>query len=159
MHRPINFPPLRYRFAALALGGLLFSMGVVGCGSKDNGGTACDINTLMSPSKYNCAGTGCHSGSAPAANLSLAGTDLASVLVNKMPAGGGPTGQTSLCSGMGLTYLVGGSNPATGLFLQKLDPSPPCGVQMPQIGNKVTSADRACFQTFANSLTGTNGGG
>ena len=45
---------------------------------------------------------------------------LATRLLNVAPPGGGTTFQ-SVCSGMGKTYLVKGSNPATGLFIEKLN--------------------------------------
>jgi hypothetical protein len=158
MQRTTNFPPLNYRLAALALGAL-FSIGVVGCGSKTDGGPAtCDGNALLT--KYGCVGAGCHSGSAPAANLDLASANVGARLVGVSPPGGGPTGQVSLCAGATPPHVYLMGTPATGLFLQKLDSAPPCGVQMPQIGAKVTSADRACFQMWADGLTAaTNGGG
>jgi hypothetical protein len=87
-----------------------------------------------------------------AANFDLMTTDFTTLLVGKMPMGGGPAGQMSVCQTSGMNYLDAGSNPATGLFLKKIDGTQPCGLQMPMIG-MLTSSEKTCFHQWANGLT------
>ncbi len=52
---------------------------------------------------------------------------------------------------MNQVYLKAGSNPATGLFLDKLNPDttiPPCGAHMPNLGAPLTAAQFACVQSY-----------
>jgi hypothetical protein len=99
-----------------------------------------------------CAISGCHSTSS--ASLLGAGLDLTvnssigSRLVGVMSAGKG----NSMCKGSTEPYLVAKTNPAMGLFVDKLNPSPPCGVQMPQVGGPLTSDQQNCIIQWATGL-------
>jgi hypothetical protein len=141
MHRASRLSTLTSTFLGIAL----VSLAATGCGSNSSN----DVNAVFT--KYSCSGTGCHDATTKAANFDMASPGLESRLVGVMSPGGGPTGLTSMCAGM--YYLNGGSNPATGLFLAKLSSSPPCGLQMPMVGNKLTAADLMTVQTWANGLT------
>jgi hypothetical protein len=141
MHRVSRLSTL----TSTLLGIALVSFVAVGCGS--NSGS--DVNAVFS--KYACSGTGCHDATTKAANFDMASPGLETRLVGVMSPGGGPTGLTSMCAGM--FYLNGGSNPATGLFISKLSPNPPCGLQMPMVGMKLTTADMMTIQDWANGLT------
>jgi hypothetical protein len=78
-------------------------------------------------------------------------------LVGKSPTAGAgtATGFPTMCAGMGMVYLNAGSNPATGLFLDKINPSVvvPCGAHMPYLQANLTMAQFACIQSWANTLT------
>jgi hypothetical protein len=58
------------------------------------------------------------------------------------------------CGGMTppLVYLKPGVQPAQGLFLDKLKPNPPCGVQMPMGLAPLSASDLDCIQRWANKL-------
>jgi hypothetical protein len=106
----------------------------------------------------NCALAGaCHDAKGSAANFSLAGlpfTDIAGWrerLVGKHSKGGGVI--ASACANSQQYYLVPGSVPATGLFLNKLRANPSCGDHMPIIGDHLTAAELDCVQRWANQLT------
>jgi hypothetical protein len=74
-------------------------------------------------------------------------------MVGKVAPGGGAGTLASMCGGMNRVYLNPGSNPATGLFIDKLKANPPCGARMPNIGVELSAAELACVQTWANGLT------
>ena len=58
------------------------------------------------------------------------------------------------CSAVKTPFLVPGSQPATGLFLDKLTSSfGGCGIRMPSINGPVSAADMECIQRWANALT------
>jgi hypothetical protein len=59
----------------------------------------------------------------------------------------------SLCLGTNEPYLIKGSFPAQGLFMDKLRPNPPCGLQMTILGGPISAADMECIQRWANSIT------
>jgi hypothetical protein len=99
-----------------------------------------------------CSLSPCHNSSTAA---TLAGgldltpdSNVKSRLVGVKPSGNGG----SLCGSNQTPYLVAGSNPATGLFVDKLGPTPPCGARMPEIGS-LTSTQQQCLINWATSLT------
>ena len=69
-------------------------------------------------------------------------------LVGDMPDGT----NTSQCADVTTPYLVAGSNPATGLLLDKLMPTPPCGAMMPTL-DVLTPTEVTCLQSWATGLT------
>ena len=81
----------------------------------------------------------------------MGSSDWQTRLVGVNPKGAGLN--PSLCGANG-PYLVPDVLPATGLFLDKVNPNttPACGVLMPQIGLKLTAEEFACVQTWANAL-------
>jgi hypothetical protein len=112
----------------------------------------CDIKPLMGPTKYACTVAGaCHDGSpATAAGLDMVNPGWEQRLIGQLP----PGTNASMCGGVKTPYLIAGSRPAAGLFLQKLtqDP-PPCGALMPTLGGPMSADDLQCFQRWADALT------
>ena len=137
-----------------------------GSGAAGTSGTACslaDVTKIItysaSPANTGCTLTGaCHDAMGSAAGLSFAVTGWQDQLVGKGPtsADAGITPYKSLCSGMNLTYLNAGSNPATGLVIDKIDPSkptPPCGAHMPNLPPTLTTAQFNCMVSYFTTLT------
>ncbi|MEA2697543.1 MAG: hypothetical protein QOI66_1814 [Myxococcales bacterium] len=58
---------------------------------------------------------------------------------------------SNLCKGQGRVYL-NKTQPATGLFLDKLKANPTCGDQMPRQLPPLTDSDLACIQKWANNV-------
>ena len=53
-----------------------------------------------------------------------------------------------------MPYLVEGSNPAAGLFIDKIVNSPPsCGVQMPYGMTALAGSDLTCVKSWALGIT------
>jgi len=128
----------------------LASFVVGGCGSGSDSGSA--VNNLF-VHKYACTASGCHDDMGSSAGFSMTKPGWDTAMVGGKPQGGGiPTFEANPnCAGM--TYLDPGSNPASGLFMRKLTLQFGCGMQMPYIGNKVSVADLATIQDWANTLT------
>ena len=142
------------RHALTLFGAAALALGALGCGGGGGGGTTCDVPALFTAKS--CAITGCHSAMMPAANFDMVTAGWEMRMVGLAPPGGGPTMATSsLCANMGQTYLVAGSKPATGLFIDKLSKAPPqCGLKMPNIPlMDLSAAEIACVQEWANKLT------
>ena len=162
-----------HRFALTGFGGrwvgpaivaaLLSSFTAFGCGSSNNTDTDaatqptnCDLTQLGTLfTKRLCSSAGCHDPSGTSASLNLtADSGLAGRLVGKNPAGGGAL--PALCANLTppKVYLVAGSQPATGLLLDKLTSTPGCGVRMPYMtGVPLTADEIACVQSWATSVT------
>jgi hypothetical protein len=133
--------------ALFATAGL--AVALVGCGSGGASTTSCDTKKIFST----CGTVGCHNAANPAANFDMTSTGWEMALVGHAPVGGGPPNSVSLCFNMNHNYLDANSSPATGLFLDKLSKNPPgCGAVMPNIGPRLTAAEMACVQTWANDL-------
>jgi len=152
--------PDRFRagVAAALLGACAFSACASGLGDgSGTGGNAgnadCSGNNAGDQIVAStCAIAGCHNTSS--AGLLGAGLDLTinatvgSRLIGVKSAGKG----SSECGGNSTPYLVAGVTPATGLLIDKIHPNPPCGEQMPQVGNKLTSNQQACIVQWATGL-------
>ena len=99
-----------------------------------------------------CALPGCHS----ANTAGGAGLDLASAGVAGRLLGQGPstnTGAEAVCASVGKPYLVAGSNPATGLLMDKMDAlKVTCGSTMSLLGN-LNSSQLACLSAWATAVT------
>jgi len=134
--------------------GLLLAVAVTGCaGSLDPGVGGGGSNGAMGGSSGNgcqvaifagqCAN--CHiAGGNGAAGLDLASPNPEMRLVGKM---GGSTGSCSI-----MTLLVANSNPATGVFVDKITlSSPPCGSSMP-LGTLPSPADQSCLTGWATMV-------
>jgi hypothetical protein len=103
---------------------------------------------------HSCAYPGaCHDANGTSANFNMATPGWEKNLVGKMPKGGGSSGFASACAQVGMPYLIAGSQPARGLFLEKLQPKPPCGSEMPVLTTYLSADELACVQTWANGLT------
>jgi hypothetical protein len=124
---------------ALAGGGGGASGGVGGAG----GAADCADTILMT----SCAIAGaCHNASIQEAGLNLTPPVPASRLIGVQP------NSQSLCSN-GQVFLQAGSSPASGILLDNLKPSPPCGFQMPYIMTPLVQSQIDCLQQWANGLT------
>ena len=132
-------------------------------GSGGSGGSAgagdvplrdgCNVMQLVQ-TKYSCTLVGaCHDAQGSAAGLDLTTPGWDRRLVGASPKTTSQAAFPSLCAGQGRVYLVPGSQPAVGLFLDKLKPNPPCGGREPLLGSFVTPEDLDCFQRWANVLT------
>lgn len=146
------------RFVMTGIASLALSFAVAGCSSSsstsdDAGTAACDlagITTVMTT--HSCFSSGCHDSAGSSASLNLTpDSGLATRLLGVAPAGGGAL--PSLCSGMSKIYLVKGSVPATGLFLDKISSNPGCGMRMPYNLPPLSTKEIACLQSWANTVT------
>lgn len=110
-------------------------------GRFEAGMPACDAEEILVVS----CGTNplCHDSDAPQAGLDLVSPGVASRLVD-VPA--------AFCVGSG--NLVDSADPqGASFFLEKLDPSPSCGLQMPTDG-PLSSEDRACLGAWVDEIAG-----
>ena len=131
-------------------------------GSSGVGGVSppgCDVNPIFGTNglqgKYYCTVIGaCHDAERSATGLDMTSADWAQKLVGTLPSDS-PTQPLlpSMCLGTNEPYLIKGSYPARGLFLDKLKSPPPCGYVMPNIGGPITATDMECVQDWANALT------
>jgi hypothetical protein len=141
----------------LTVGGGLLSLFLVGCpGSLDPGvgagggsggaggsGGPCNPTPVFTA---RCTSIGCHNSSGAAAGLDLQSANPAARLVGV----GTGTGTGAACSGQ--TLLNPGSNPATGVFIDKIT-TPTCGLMMPETGGALSAGDLACLTSWATSVT------
>jgi hypothetical protein len=107
----------------------------------------------------NCAYSGCHI-AGPGSADSSGGLDLtvnATIGSRLVGVAAGTAAEASLCTGMG-PYLNPGSNPPTGLLIEKITGTPPpCGVQMPWTQGPIstsplTSTQVTCVEAWAEGL-------
>ncbi|HVU52533.1 MAG TPA: hypothetical protein VHL80_17760 [Polyangia bacterium] len=167
MKRPAtvsHFARIFVTTAALAVGAIGCGSGNGGGGTAGNGGAGtggngrCNALPLFNSTKpmHTCSVVGlCHDAAGSAAGLDLltAGWQNHLVGVNPVANKGSQMSNYSMCVGHG-PYLVANSNPATGLFLDKLKASPPCGVHMPNLPeNDFSDTELACIQDWATGLT------
>jgi len=165
---PLPRRPLTVTFTLVTFVVLgLSTLGLAGCageldprlfGATGAGGAPapCDAPAMVFDRVPNalCAQLGCHdSGVAAQAGLNLKNDGaIAARLVGVPP----PGTNGSVCGGTTTPYLVAGSQPATGLLLDKMFATTlPCGGagnRMPSLGT-LTSADMACIISWANDLT------
>jgi hypothetical protein len=117
----------------------------VGPGPGGTGGSSggCEVQLLAA----RCAP--CHTAASAQGGLDLQSADIPSRLV------GHDTGAVTVSSCSGMKLLNAGSNPATGVFIDKLtmDP-PPCGSPMP-LGGTLTATEKSCLTDWATGLTST----
>jgi hypothetical protein len=103
-------------------------------------------------SSHSCT-TVCHT---TAGSTAFGGFDMQTAGWEKKLVGGMPPAQTmanmNKCGGMNLVYLKAGMQPAQGLFIDKLKPNPPCGVQMPQNLAALSDSEVTCIQNWANNI-------
>jgi hypothetical protein len=125
------------------------SAGAAGQGSGA-AGRGCDIGPLVT--KYYCTLAGaCHDAAQSATTLDMTSVGWERKLIGTFPTSG--SAFPSECVGSAQPYLIAGSSPARGLFLDKFDSNPPCGIRMSPLGAPVSPADLDCFQRWANALT------
>jgi hypothetical protein len=125
-----------------------------GSGGGSNCVGALDGATIITS---NCTIGGCHNpGDAP---NSAAGLDLTVDAMIGMRLVGvmspGNTAAGSMCAGNTEPYLKPNSSPVSGLLIDKINPSPPCGLAMPYPGlpsQLLSAAQVACVEQWAETL-------
>jgi hypothetical protein len=131
-------------------------------GSAGSIGTVagCDVSALFGTApatrgKYTCTIQGaCHDSQQSATGLDMTSADWEQKLLVTGASNGRVSDLDSMCLGTNEPYLIKGSFPARGLFMDKLKSPTPCGMQMPTIPGPITdAADMACIQSWANALT------
>jgi len=119
-------------------------------GSGGGGATVCNAPQMVFAAS--CAVPGCHSANTPGA----AGLDLASAGVVGRLLGQGPSTNNAagaLCESVGKPYLMAGSNPATGLLIDKMDANKvTCGNTMSVLG-QLNAAQLTCLSAWATAVT------
>jgi hypothetical protein len=119
-------------------------------GQAGTSGSACDAPTMVfTPT---CGQVGCHNANTSGgAGLDLVSSGLVGRLLNQGPSTNANAGAS--CTSAGKPYLVPGSNPATGLLIDKMSQSTvTCGTIMPQIGN-VSPTQLSCLNAWATAVT------
>jgi hypothetical protein len=134
-------------------------------GTTGSGGSGSNCTGANDPAAIittNCASLGCHdsSGAQFSGGLNLVvDATIGSRLVDVTTVGTADNG--SSCVGNPLPYLQGGSNPATGLLIDKIQSSPKCtansaccGLPMPSPGIQLLPAQQqTCLIQWATTLT------
>jgi hypothetical protein len=123
-------------------------------GTAGTGGGTGPCNALPIFAAHSCAYAGaCHDNKGTSANFDMSSVGWEKNLVGKMPKGGAPpSGIAGVCPTT-MPYLVAGSSPARGLFLEKLKPKPSCGAEMPLLTDYLSASELDCVQRWANALT------
>jgi hypothetical protein len=123
------------------------TMGTGGTGGAcvPSGAAPCDAFAMFSGQR--CSALGCHGAGLPN-GIDMQSPGLSARLLGKMST-------SATCAPSGKPYLVPNSNPATGLLIDKLHPSPPCGSIMPfaDIGGVLTSEEMACIMDWSTAVT------
>lgn len=114
------------------------------------GGVApCDAPKMVFATS--CAITGCHAANtAGGAGLDLGSAGVAGRLLGQGPSTNTPAG--AVCTSAA-PYLVAGSNPATGLLMDKMDAAKvTCGSTMSVLG-QLSASQLTCLSAWATALT------
>jgi hypothetical protein len=124
--------------------------GALGQAGSGGGTPPCDAPQMVFAPR--CAVAGCHAaGSTSGAGLDLASTGLVSRLLGQGPSTNTAAG--AMCASAGKPYLVAGSNPATGLLMDKMDAEKvTCGSAMSLLG-QLTASQIACLSAWATAVT------
>jgi hypothetical protein len=152
--------------AVAGSGGGAGTNGAAGTGAAGSGaagfmgGTGpCDAMPIFT--MHSCAfNMACHDAMGSAANFDMVTSGWEKMLVGRTARPGGKQGIGSACLGVNTPYLVAGSKPAKGLFLDKLgiylDPKqtkPVCGDRMPLLPPQLSPQEMDCIQRWANGIT------
>jgi hypothetical protein len=124
--------------------------GALGQGGSGGGAPPCDAPQMVFAPR--CAVAGCHAaGTASGAGLDLASAGLVGRLLGQGPSTNTTAG--AMCASAGKPYLVAGSNPATGLLMDKMDAEKvTCGSTMALLG-QLNSSQIACLSAWATAVT------
>jgi len=119
-------------------------------GSGGGGAAACDAPQMVFAAK--CAVPGCHAAnSTGAAALDLASAGVVGRLLGQGPSTNVAAG--AACASVGKPYLVAGSNPATGLLLDKMDSvKVTCGSTMSVLA-QLDASQLTCLAAWATAVT------
>jgi hypothetical protein len=135
-------------FLAAALVGVMAAVG--GCpGKLDNKeqfltNGPCDVENEIFLQR--CATAACHSAKVHAQNLDLESPNVGARLVDEL---------ATECAGL----LVDPAHPTESILYLKLTDSPPCGLQMPQVGQKLTPGEVNCVYEWIVDQGGSGGAG
>jgi hypothetical protein len=133
-------------------GGATGSGGAGGGGGTGAGTGPCDAKPIFLQHSCN-VDMACHDAKGSAAGFDMKTTGWEKTLVGRLSKSGGAPGLGSLCIGMSRPYLVAGSSPARGLFLDKLKAPPtPCGAQMPLLPGFLSASELDCVQRWADQV-------
>jgi hypothetical protein len=125
-----------------------------GAGGGGGAGTGpCDALPIFA--SHNCSvDMACHDAKGSAAAFDMESAGWEKLLVGRLPKAGGASGLGSACVDTRMPYLVAGSKPARGLFLDKLaNPTQTCGARMPLLPPVLNAGELDCVQRWANGLT------
>jgi hypothetical protein len=121
------------------------TIGRADAGTAPEAGGGCDIPTIFA----GCVA--CHDEKGTFGGFDMKSPGWETHLVGVAPKG---VTSASKCMTGGKVYLVAGSSPATGLFLEKLKASTTtCGDPMPLLADQLDAKSLACVQQWANALT------
>jgi hypothetical protein len=137
--------------------------GGAGMGGSQDGGTPAAPDTGGGGGSGPCdpapifaekACVACHDKTGAFGGFDMATAGWEARMVGMAPKGGG-SATPSVCATGGRVYLVAGSAPATGLFLDKLKAKTAslCGDTMPLALEPMTPTELDCVQRWANGLT------
>jgi len=122
----------------------------LGQAGSGGGAAACDAPQMVFAGR--CAAPGCHS----ANSAGGAGLDLASAGVVGRLLGQGPSTNVAAgaaCESVGKPYLVAGSNPPTGLLMDKMEATKvTCGSTMSALA-QLNASQLACLSAWATAVT------
>ena len=123
------------------------SGGTGGAGAVD-GGSTCNGDMVVTTS---CASVSCHDSTTKQAGLDLTPGAAAAARLIGVKSGGAAG---SACGGSSEPYLTAGSNPPTGLLIDKItEKTPPCGTAMPFPGITLLPAStQSCIEQWAEGL-------
>jgi hypothetical protein len=121
-----------------------------GQGGTGGGVAPCDAPKMVFASS--CAITGCHApNTAGGAGLDLGSAGVAARLLGQGPST--DVAASAVCTSVGKPYLVPGSNPATGLLMDKMDAAKvTCGSTMSVLG-QLSASQLTCLSAWATALT------
>jgi hypothetical protein len=138
------------------------SFAVTGCGSSDSMTTTpdagppapCDLAAAEAVLTPKCALSGCHDTTTKYAGLDLSpAPDLGTRLLGVRSSGS----NGSFCASNTTPYLEAHTNPATGLLLQKVSTTAPCGMIMPfgatPTSGRLSATAIACLTSWATTVT------
>ena len=128
----------------------LIPFGQGGSGGGGGGAMACDAPKMVFAAS--CAIPGCHAANtAGGAGLDLGSAGVAARLLGQGPSTNVAAG--ALCTSAGKPYLVAGSNPPTGLLMDKMDAAKvTCGSTMSVLG-QLTASQLTCLSDWATAVT------
>jgi hypothetical protein len=110
------------------------------------GGAPCDAFTTILSSQR-CSMSGCH-GATNTQGVELQSPGVIARLLDVKST-------SATCGSNTTPYLVRGSNPAAGLFMDKFLATPPCGLVMPfaGFGGEINPQELACITDWATAVT------
>jgi hypothetical protein len=150
---PGTLDPALFQTGTGGTGGSNSTGGTTGTGGSSSNCTGSLDGAALVASQ--CAYAGCHDSSSAqfSADLDLTvDSTISSRLVGVMAAQPAGSNQAR-CMDETEPLLVAGSNPATGLLVDKIKPNPPCGVRMPYSGIALSTMQQTCLIQWATTLT------